>query len=407
MPAFTDLFGPTTLPPDGYLEVDTASGSAEAAVLAFDNVTGDPVYRTADIQSSYVLPFTFCRLAHGIVGIAFGSRLDHPPWSTTGADSVDIAGAGSGLRPTGSLNVQLAGASTTFTLNAQNSCGSQASAVMVTLGPPAMGTVQIISGNTPAAAGTQILSGAPGQLISVQVNNVSDPSLVTNLLLTAPDGTLNPITPLGVGPAGDVQAYVLWVDENTVNGHKSGAMMLSAVSNGMVSDTVPFTLLPLTYSGDPVADFGTYWSNFLATWTPLTTAVSPDIDLSAVQKLQNNALTQMDTAIQAMLSSISLTGSASFQSPYDDPSVPGATVTKDDLAGYLAFTNMLATANSAAGSVVAESRAAQSLVPKTSAGGTCIADKIPSVHFPLLGNIANLIGFCKFTEQAKAANPDS
>jgi len=60
----------------------------------------------------------------------------------------------------------------------------------------------------------------------------------------------------GVTEAGELQVRVPFVPDSTLpQGYVAGNVRIAIPTNGVAGASIPFTILPLTYTGDAVADF--------------------------------------------------------------------------------------------------------------------------------------------------------
>jgi hypothetical protein len=248
--AMADLFPGITIPDGARLEISVLSGTVEAGLLLLAPGSGDPAYReTALLPQSASCAFPV------ITSVSASQTALAKPgsvsvnWQTALADSVDLTPAATGLSSSGSTTLSVT-QSTTYQLTAHNACGDSTEPLLITVGPPAPSSLAVITGSSTAGASAQ-----PGQLIRVHVNNIDSPTAVDSVLFQG-GGEAYAVTPESFYTTGDLDVRVpYWVDGTAPNGYRTGAMTVGVSVGGVITGSLPVTVQPLSFSGDPVAAF--------------------------------------------------------------------------------------------------------------------------------------------------------
>ncbi|MCC6131617.1 MAG: hypothetical protein IT186_16995, partial [Acidobacteria bacterium] len=240
-PNLDALFPGVQVPDDSVLEIIPAEGAADLYASIIDNATGDPVIGVADDfrASTCALPEIYSLAASPAALEAEGETT--VSWVTFDSDTVTLDGASTPLPLSGETTARVA-ATRTLTLTAASACGNSSKSLTVAVGKPSV-------------TASPSLSGSPGQLVTVQVANQPVPSNITSLLLTFPDGAIYRTEAYPSGGASVRFVVPLLFDGSSPQGYRLGSCELSFDSQEITSNAVPFTITPLSFTGDPVAEF--------------------------------------------------------------------------------------------------------------------------------------------------------
>jgi hypothetical protein len=329
--AIADLFPGITVPEVASLQMDVQSGTVDAGALVRDPDTGDPAY----LASEPVLPGG-CT-APVIDSFTASTRSLFTPgkvsfsWSTRSADSVDVSPYGSSLPQVGTLTADV-DETAVVTLTASNDCSSDTRKIAVAVGPPAPSA--ILGGVTSASTGGPAAS--PGQTIAVQFDNLADPANIDVIVLVAPDGAERPLTPEAVTTTGALAFRLpLWGDSTSPSGYRTGDIVIAAESGGKRTASLPFTILPLTYAGDPIAGFRALLDRVAASAQDAFSSLRQDPAAAAIVGAQQQAAGVIEASLRAMVDAIAANGKSTQN--WGTADLLSVTVTRDHLATLLAF----------------------------------------------------------------------
>ncbi|MCK6681579.1 MAG: hypothetical protein L6R30_04065 [Thermoanaerobaculia bacterium] len=355
-PSLDSLFPGVEITDDSVLEVSPRTGRADVYASVIDNATGDPVINPAEDLRPYS-----CTPPEILTFQASPDTLDAAgpvtlTWDVSGADSLSGFPGASLDAESATVSVSASGA---ITLEAQNSCGTARKSVDVVIGLP---TVQIVSGG----------SGQPGEVVTVRMGNVAVPANTGSILLTFPDGNSYRAVAWGTENSNEVSFTVPFVQDGlSPDGYRVGACTLTMDAFGPASNAVPFTILPLSYSGDPVAGFKAFLD---AKFGAINSALN---QAGLVEDFQPgfSEVTKAVTAREAILRKIAsdLTGAESTTAPVDLPSdaYPEpeiVTVTRGDLGLFLALLKNLE---------ASYQKAPVKILGQTNSAGACMWEKWP------------------------------
>lgn len=251
-------------------------------------------------------------------------------WIATG-DSVQITPGPGQLAPSDELTVNVS-STTTYTLQTTNACGNASQQLTIGVGAP------FIKSISPASA-------TPGQEITLTLGNVGGP--VASALNSVVFSFASELPIRGhveqVLPNGDVILTVPIAPTDAVpGGYATGPVSVSAQVLNVLTPGVPFTVMPLVFSGDAVSDFNVLISNLSqSTQANLSSLGSLPSNANAVAVLQPVANSYL-SILSKMANDISTTGSATVPADVPSaafPSPPTATVSREDLGTFLALFN--------------------------------------------------------------------
>lgn len=346
-PAVASLFPDAAIPADARLEIETNAGSLDTYASVIDNGTGDSV-----VNPGQPIPTAACGDPRILSLGAFPNVIGE-------AGTVTLAPGGSGLPAPGTLTLNVAGP-TTVRLTATGPCGTATATTTIGFGSP----------GPPALS---VSSASPGQLLTLTPSNLADASLVTGVSFTFP-GNIEVVSPVkGVSTAGEIRVFVPYAPVARASRYLTGAATVSLRVQGLgKSAPAPFTVTPLSFTGDPSGAFKAWLEAYVgAVRASLqnqrqATGAAGFVDTLAA------AVDPYAALLQKMADDIASSGTATV--PFDLPSsrtpAPDTTaVTRADLADFMA---LLANVSSAS--------------PPTSAplAGPCIASD-------------PLVAYCKFS----------
>ncbi|MFN0168804.1 MAG: hypothetical protein ACKV22_20455 [Bryobacteraceae bacterium] len=329
-----------TPPPGAAIAVNPFEGALRSAILAID-ASGDPSHQSPEL----VTPAGEC-LPPAIVSFHASTRTltSSGPvtltWSTEGADQVTLSSGPGSVAASGSVELRPT-APTTYTLRAENACGAESEAIAVSVGPPVL--------RSAAAGGSSgSASGSPGQILVLRFDNLSDPSGIEMLVFRAGNGSERPVEVINYVESGEVYARVpYWFDPNLPSGYRTGQFTVSALLiNGARAGSLPFTITPLTYTGDPVAGFRALLDTLAADIREAIAGVrevAPNLasEQTVQAGLQETQLRRMTEEIATRGSSTLLYGAVTAASS-TSVSTP---ITRQHLADLLAFNRNVAEAS--------------------------------------------------------------
>ena len=384
MDSLASLFPGAVIPMDGSIQIQPVTGEMSLASLHFDSTTGDPSYRSAEVPQPFGCagPSVDLFAASQVTLAAAGAVT--LSWQASYADSVSISPGQDGLNGAGSLNVNVS-ASATFTLTATNGCGTDTAQVYVTVGPPQLTGVAAIDPTSGAVLGN---SGSPGQMVTMQFQNLADPSTISGLAFLA-NGITGVVNVLSIDQSGNVQAVVpLWLNTNFAEGYETGLYQVSAIAGNQLTAPVPFTITPLTLPDDPVGAFQSYLQGFESNLAAYYAAGASDADTADTIAAVQTAMGPIMQSLDQMLSDLMANGQATVF--YDnDPAAPPTVVKASDLAILVAYNNnLVASQGIGAGMLPTDEAASEGRVqPRVADVNTCLAQNNPYLSW--------LIHLCK------------
>lgn len=292
-------------------------------------------------------------------------------WWVDGADAVALSTGQKDLAAAGSADVDLAG-SQTVTLMARNACGASSAALQVAVGPPVMAS---------ASPG----SASPGQLLTIHFDNLTDPSLIDTLVLTAPDGETRAVEVYNYTEDGTVYALApYWLNVDVDRGYRTGSFLLSAqLSDGTSTGSIPLTITPLQYSGDAVAAFRNSLDALAATVQESFTGLT-DQSMSSYVDVIKPLMAEQEAALRQVADSIAAgsTGTLYWGAPTtSDPNAVAVTVTMQDLVELAALEANTAASLQQLSTVPSLAKETESLRAASDQrdAGTCLRLKRPLV----------------------------
>ncbi|MGC4049798.1 MAG: hypothetical protein QM757_09830 [Paludibaculum sp.] len=122
-------------------------------------------------------------------------------WNAAGADSVEIQPTGDLLGANGSLTVNL-DAAAQFTFGASNACATVDQSLSVAVGSA------VVSAVSAGPRGSVRAHGAPGELLTVSFENLTELELIDSLVATNAAGVSVPVKILARGESGEIFAVV-------------------------------------------------------------------------------------------------------------------------------------------------------------------------------------------------------
>src|SRR5262249_11974310 len=163
--------------------------------------------------------------------------------SVFNADAVTITPGIGDSASSGSAAVNISGP-VTYQITATGICGQETANLRIAFGPP------VLTGISPS-------SGIPGSKVKFTFDNLTEPATVTGGVVTYPDGNSS-VVYLDTDDDGN-QSFAIPLAHgigNAASGDYAGAVTIAAqLSNGTTTAALPFTVEPIVYAGDAVADF--------------------------------------------------------------------------------------------------------------------------------------------------------
>jgi hypothetical protein len=328
-----NLLAGTSIPDAASLQITGSGGGLSMSAVSIDQTGGDPTYlpvngvqpylcSTPGFQWASASPVTLVQ--PGPVTLSWNSQL---------ADSVDISAGASGQPSTGFITLPVT-ASTAINLVAHNSCGSTTAVVNIFVGPPQVKSAANFS--NPPLSSTTAASGAPGQAIALQIGNIADLTTVSAILFKRTDGQIVGADVLDATSDGNVLVRIPFWPATAAPGYRTGNFTLSAVIGGVTTGAIPFTIAPLAYSGDPIADFGALLNGVAADGNSVLAGLIGTSGYAAISAAQKQAAAGLETILRKMLSDITASGSATIPA---DLNPQGATmkVSKADLTTFMGY----------------------------------------------------------------------
>lgn len=336
-PSLGDLFSGVTIPGDAVLEVQPTAGSVDAYASVIDNGTGDSVISAASPFVAYACPapavFSFVASPDTLAASGPVELI----WYTSG-NSVSISGVGSGLPAAGSATLT-ASATATFTLQASNACGSASSSARVVVGAQ-------------AAPVLHSASGSPGQLVAITPANLADVAFATSVTFTFPDARVFTADVADVSATGDLLVLVPWVAASVAPGYRTGPCVVTVETAEGSSPSVPFTILPLAYAGNSVADARVAFDGLLARGRTVLEDEKGIAGSSAFLDSLKPLVDLYETTVHRMLDDVAASGTATVPIDVvtaDNPTPMTVTVTRADLDVFMALWVNLGATNTALG----------------------------------------------------------
>jgi len=370
--SFADVFSGQTIPDDAVLEFSAVEGDLDIGVFSVDRLTGDVDYLTSQVsildppcikpQISFVDTTSRNLAAAGDVTFS---------WSTSLASTVSLVPAAENLPASSSYTTRVS-SSSVFRLVATNSCGETSATLSVSVGAPRLSSIFVPINPTATSA-------QPGQLFTINLDNVGDSSQLSGLVLR--QGTSIEMTLPIEGFSDDGVPYArvpLLSDPTAPGGYRAGAFTLASIVSGKESAPIPFTIALLPVVSDPVTAFRAILDGVAAA-TQQAAAEFRDASVStaAVQDLLTTAGI-LESDLRKVLSDIASTGRGSFtpglRVPGGAPGTP-VTVTRDDLALLVAL-NANYIASAAEVTFASKGKSASG----DRSAGTCIDTKQPLIQ---------------------------
>ncbi|MGJ5815303.1 hypothetical protein [Paludibaculum fermentans] len=361
------------------------TGPAQMGLPVYLPGSNDPLWvgaRTATASTACEPPY-FSELA----GSAYTLSAAGPvtlTWSAAGADSVELQPSGDILAASGSLVVNVT-AATQFTFRAANACATVEQSFRVSVGPA------VVSSVSAGPRGSVRAHGAPGELLTVSFENLTEPELIDSLVVSNAAGVSVPVKILARGAQGEIFALVplIMTGADTAKVFSGDVTVQAALTDGKTTAGVNFTIDSAVYDGNPVAGF-TALVDDLAAWTRETSAQWNEWGLAGSAALEANAARE-EADLRQMLAGIAASGQATLSYnhlPLTNAEAIAVPVKASDLAVLLAYNRNAGQAwRSILGATETETPAAASarLAGSSRLAGTCLATKVPLLS-PCLAN---------------------
>lgn len=370
--------------PGWMVQVTPASGPLEMGLPVYLPGSNDPLWvapRAAEPAEACPPP-SFTSVSSSAYTLAAAGTVTIG-WSTEGAESVELVPTGATLPAAGSYEAQV-DATTEFTLRAVNACGTAETPLKVAVGPA------VVSAVMAGPAGSARAHGAPGELMTLTFDNVTEPDRIDSLVLKNADGAVVPVSIVARGENGAVFALVPMVMAGTDSGaYFSGPVTVAAVlTDGTQTKPVDFTVDAPAYDGDAVAGF-TALLDDLEAWMQQTAEVWRQLEQPGVDDMVANAQRELSD-LRLMVSSIQASGSATLSYnhlPLTDADAIAVPVTAADLAAALAYNRNAGQAwRTILGATESETpEEAAARLAGSRRAGTCLAAKIP-ILAPCIAN---------------------
>jgi len=334
--ALTDVFGGVNVPDGAHLEVSVQSGNVEAGFFSFASGTSDPVYREAVLpQMADCPPPSISAFSASAISLTAAGNVTLS-WSVALADSVDLSPVGTGLSASSSTTVAVS-QSTVFQLTAHNSCGDRSAPIGIAVGPAAPKSLGIVTASGTAGAGA---AGQPGRTLRIHVDNLSDPTTIDGVLFQASNGESFAVDPLQTYDTGDVDVRVpWWTDDTQSTGYRTGSFMVGVSVNGSVTGALPFTIQPLSYSGDPVAAFRAIIDGVSSAAAAYFSAAASVPDVASSIPGQQAFSAKYEAVLRGIMDRLAANGSTTINWGAEPPTANTVTATLStaDLANIVAY----------------------------------------------------------------------
>jgi hypothetical protein len=297
-------------------------------------------------------------------------------WNASGADSVEIQPTGDVVGATGSLTVNL-DAAAQFTFRASNACATVDRSFSVAVGSA------VVSAVSAGPRGSARMHGAPGELLTVSFENLTEPELIDSLIATNAEGVSVPVKILARGEKGEIFAVIplIMTGADTATVFSGEVTIRAGLADGQTTTAgVNLTIDPAVYDGDPVAGFKALIDD-LAAWTRETSAQWTELGVPGSAALEANAARE-EADLRQMLASIAASGQATLSYnhlPLANAEAIAVPVKAADLAVLLAYNRNVGLAwRSILGAAPTETPAAASarLAGNSRLAGTCLASKV-------------------------------
>lgn len=332
-PSLDSLFSGVTIPDDSTLEVVPRSGSVDVYASVIDNATGDPVLDAAADRESYRCPLpSVASFEADPVSLAAAGTVTLG-WSVLGADTVAISGV-AGPQPSAGIVDVSPSATTTYRLTATGPCGTSTADVTVPVGDPSITLV------SPSG------SASPGQLVTLRVGNLTSASAVTGVIMTFADGVPFGVEVVPDDATGQVRFLVpILQDTAFPNGYRSGAVTLAVETAERKSGTIPFTVTPLSFPGDPIVAFRAFLDEtFNGVRSRFATIRTVPGWNAAAQSTLESSVGAYEQLLRKLADDLTASPSATLavQPPDEtEPNPATATVTRGDVAVLMALVTNL------------------------------------------------------------------
>ncbi|QOY85518.1 hypothetical protein [Paludibaculum fermentans] len=379
--SMADLFPGVTVPDSSSMQIAVLSGAMDGAALLKAPGTGDPSYLASTTTlAGGCAPPVIDSFSASNVSLAQPGQVVLS-WSARATDSVDVTPFGAGLPAAGTLSANV-GETVTVSLVASNGCGTDTRSVVIAVGPPV--PLSILGGTPSPDTGEP--SASPGQTLAIQFDNLADPGNIDVLVLVAPDGSERPLTPEGVTTNGAIAFRLpIWVDSASAGGYRTGEVVIAAEAGGTRSAALPLNILPLSYAGDPIADFRALLDRVSAAGQTALAAWQQDASSAPIASAQQKAAAAIESSLRAMVDSIQANGSATLD--WGTPGLPTVTITADNLATLLAYN-----ANALDSPIPGAEDGGSALTPEKSASSSRMANALNclNIRYPLIASCKNL-----------------
>lgn len=371
--------------PGSTLRVTPAAGPLAIGLPAYLPGSSDPLWvgpRTAQPVAECLPPY-FSDVASSAYTLSEAGKVTLS-WDAEGADSVELAPMGEILPAVGTYEAQVE-TTTDFTLRAVNACATVEMPLKVAVGGA------VVSAVMAGPAGSARAHGAPGELMTLTFDNLTEPELIDSLVVKNADGAVVPVNIVARGEGGQVFALVPVLMTGTDSGaYFSGPVAVSAVlTSGALTNPVAFTIDAPAYDGDVVAGFAAllddldaYAQRMLEQWRQL--------ELPSVDDMAANTAREMSD-LRLMVAGIQGSGTATLSYnhlPLSDAGAIAVPVTAADLGAALAYNRNAGQAwRTILGAEEGETpqQAAARLAGSSRNAGTCLAAKVPLLA-PCLAN---------------------
>jgi len=360
------------------LGVYLANGALHAGMLEFRPGSHDPVWHGAELVPPD--PVGECRQPAVLSFSASSYALPRPGpvtlrWETADAGAVTLQPEIGAVRADGLQIVELE-TTRTFTLRAANDCATVEVPLLVTVGVPTLSRVSA------GAAGESRASGQPGELLSLEFDNLAEDAAVEELLVRVPGRATLPVRILARGGEGQVYAVVpyLTFGENADQQYAGEVEFIPVFANGQPGKGRPFVIQRAVYTGDPAA-------GFRALLDSVREAIDDNVRELALLGVTNAAAKaeparKLERELRALVDRIAAAGEGMIaldDRPDSDPNALRAKVKAADLAALLAFNRNAGLAWRAilgARPQESDKEAAARLAGGARLAGTCLDDKM-------------------------------
>ncbi|MBI4893071.1 MAG: hypothetical protein HY821_20780 [Acidobacteria bacterium] len=312
-------------PAEAILEIAFTSGSALAGARTSLPGSSAPSVAQAVPDDPYDCPAPVITVFSAFPPVLATAGTSTLAWSVD-ADTARLLPAGTAVPLSGESSATIA-ATTTYTLEAANACGTVSQPLTITVGAPRPASV------APASA-------SPGALISIQTSAVEDASAISGVNFTF-GGQLQSIASIEeIQEGGLIRVRVPFIQSSAAaSGYLTGAGTIALNIAGTATSTIPFTILPLPAGSDPVEELRQIISFFDQAGRAMI-GETADAGGAASTGPAEAALNEALGVLRRAADEIAATGSA--QVPQPPLSAPvNYTVTRDDLSRLFSLMHLV------------------------------------------------------------------